>query len=92
MDFAKKNRGKLASMKREAFSSFIFFVYKAPLFFTLRIRIWVVAYFEPKKNFKKNLKSSLLPWAAQTAQTEEFMFQNVAYSPTVYKSGSTIKS
>ena len=25
---------------------------------------------------------SLLPWAAQTAQTEEFMFQNVAYRPT----------
>ena len=28
-----------------------------------------------------------LPWAAQTAQTEEFMFQNVAYRPTVYKTG-----
>ena len=26
---------------------------------------------------------SLLPWAAQMAQTEEFMFQNVAYTPTV---------
>ena len=24
------------------------------------------------------------PWAAQTAQTEEFMFQAVAYRPTVY--------
>ena len=24
----------------------------------------------------------LLPWAAQTTQTEEFMFQNVAYRPT----------
>ena len=31
---------------------------------------------------------SLLPWAAQTAQTEEFMFQNVAYRPTVYKTGT----
>ena len=33
---------------------------------------------------------SLLPWAAQTAQTvqtEEFMFQNVAYRPIVYKTG-----
>ena len=28
---------------------------------------------------------SLLSWAAQTAQTEEFVFQNVAYWPTVYK-------
>jgi hypothetical protein len=27
------------------------------------------------------------PWAAQTAQTEEFMFQNVAYRPVVYKTG-----
>ena len=30
---------------------------------------------------------SLTAWAAQTAQTEEFMFQNVAYRPTVYKTG-----
>ena len=30
---------------------------------------------------------SLLPWAAQTAQTEEFMFQIVAYRPTVYRTG-----
>ena len=34
-----------------------------------------------------NFFSSLLPWAAQTAQTEEFMFQNVAYRPTVYRTG-----
>ena len=26
---------------------------------------------------------SLLPWAAQTAQTEAFMFQNVAYKPAI---------
>ena len=31
---------------------------------------------------------SLLPWAAQTAQTEEFILQNVAYRPTVYKTGA----
>ena len=31
---------------------------------------------------------SLLPWAAQMAQTEEFMFQNVAYRPTVYRTGA----
>ena len=30
---------------------------------------------------------SFLPWAAQLAQTEEIMFQNVAYRPTVYKTG-----
>ena len=30
---------------------------------------------------------SLLPWAAQMAQTEEFMFQIVAYRPTVYRTG-----
>ena len=27
----------------------------------------------------------LLFWAAQTGQIEEFMFQNVAFRPTVYK-------
>ena len=34
------------------------------------------------KSCSENIKStffSLLPWAAQMAQTEEFMFQNVAY-------------
>ena len=31
--------------------------------------------------------SSLLPWASQTAKTEEIMFQNVAYRPTVYRIG-----
>ena len=30
---------------------------------------------------------SLLSWAAQTVQTEEFMFQNVAYWSTVNKTG-----
>ena len=30
----------------------------------------------------------LLPWAAQMAQTEEFMFQNAAYRPTVYRTGT----
>ena len=42
---------------------------------------------------KTNLKSRLEilsffhSWPAQTAQTEEFMFQNVAYRPTLYKAG-----
>ena len=30
------------------------------------------------------------PWAAQTTQREEFIFQNVAYKPTVYKTGSWV--
>ena len=29
----------------------------------------------------------LTVWAAQTAQTDEFMFQNAAYRPTVYRTG-----
>ena len=35
----------------------------------------------PQKVAQKNSNPFffLLPWAAQTAQTEEFMFQNVAY-------------
>ena len=53
-------------------------------------------YFCPQKFEKSTLKScseilrffsSLLSWAAQTAETEEFLSQNVAYTPTVYKTG-----
>ena len=43
------------------------------------------------RSCSEKLKStffSLLPWAAQMAQTEEFMFQIVAYRPTVYRTGS----
>ena len=37
---------------------------------------------------KYSIFLALLPWAAQTApKTGEFMFQNVAYRPTVYKTG-----
>ena len=39
------------------------------------------------KSCSEKLKSTiffLTAWAAQMAQTEEFMFQNVAYRPTVY--------
>jgi hypothetical protein len=38
-----------------------------------------------KKN--SNWFFPLLPWAVQTAPTEEYMFQNVAYRPNVYKTG-----
>ena len=30
---------------------------------------------------------TLIAWAAQTAQTEGFMFQNVAFKPTVCRTG-----
>ena len=42
------------------------------------------------KSCSENLKSTffpLLPRAAQMAQKEEFMFENVAYRPTVYRTG-----
>ena len=58
----------------------------------------IKSFFCPQKVEKTTLKSCseklkstffpLLPWAAQTAQTEEFKFQNVAYRPTVYKTGA----
>ena len=49
-----------------------------------------------KKNNWPTIKSSekdtffllTAAWAAQTAQTEEFMFQIVAYRPTVYRTGT----
>ena len=100
-------------------------VYKAPLYFTLRLKIAAVAYsklflfyflknerlikilvwtlqdlrnnncpqkVEKKNHPQKSLRNtqcffSLLPWAAQTAKEEKFMFQNVSYRPTVYKTG-----
>ena len=34
----------------------------------------------------------LTAWAAKTAQTEEFIFQNVAYRPTVYRTGIWVNS
>ena len=49
----------------------------------------------PTKSWKKpsscKLKSNfffLTDWVAQTAQTEGFMLQNVAYRPTVYRTGA----
>ena len=57
-------------------------------------------FFLPTKSWKKTLKSCteklkstffcLTAWAAKTAQTEEFMFQNVAYRPTVYRTGAKL--
>ena len=35
----------------------------------------------------QKLTKNLLPWAAQIAQTEELVFQNMACRPTVYKTG-----
>ena len=53
-------------------------------------------FFAHKKLKKTTLKSCseilnfFPPIAARTDQTEEFMFQNVAYRPNVYKTGSDI--
>ena len=43
----------------------------------------------PTKSLKTTFEScsEILTWAAKTAQKEEFMFQNVAYRPTVYETG-----
>ena len=40
---------------------------------------------------KPQSKVALLPWAAQTAQTEKFMFQMVDYRPTIYRAGMLSK-
>ena len=43
------------------------------------------------KSCSEKLKSTFFPLtasSAQMAQTEEFMFQNVAYRPTVYRTGT----
>ena len=53
------------------------------------VLIWLAAYFEPKKNLKKNRKWIDYKWAAKMAKTEEFMFQNLAYRPTVYTHSQT---
>ena len=47
----------------------------------------------PSKVAQKNSDPlfSLTAWAAQTAQTEEFMFQNVAFRPTVYRTGDIMQ-
>ena len=52
----------------------------------------LLIFFLPTKSWKNHpqkllRKTQIQPWAAQTAQTEEFMFQNVAYRPTVYRTG-----
>ena len=46
----------------------------------------------PQKVEKQPLKvaQKYSPWAAKTAQKEEFMFQNVAYRPTVLKTGVSV--
>ena len=47
----------------------------------------------PSKVAQKNSNPLffLTTLTAQTAQTEEFIFQNVAYRPTVYRTGVTAK-
>ena len=45
----------------------------------------------PQKLLRKPQIQSfyLTAWAAQTTQREEFMFQNVAFRPTVYRTGDS---
>ena len=51
---------------------------------------WKVEKYHSKvgKQYSKVIFFVLLPWTVQAAQTEEFMIQNVAYRPTVYKTGT----
>jgi len=42
---------------------------------------------KPPSKVAQKYSKKISPIAAQTAQTEEFMFQNVAYRPTVYRTG-----
>ena len=63
----------------------IFFIRKIKLFFAHK-----KLKKPPSKVAQKNsnpLFFPLLPAQAQMAQTEEFMFQNMAYRPTVYRTG-----
>ena len=49
--------------------------------------------FPPLLNLSTRLSTAALPGqTTKTALTEEFMFQNVAYRPTVYRTGSNISS
>ena len=42
---------------------------------------------KPPSKVAQKYPKQFSPITAKTAQTEEFMFQNVAYIPTVYKTG-----
>ena len=44
------------------------------------------------KSYSEKLKTLFFhtAWAAQKDQTEELVFQNVAYRPTVYKKGTSL--
>ena len=49
--------------------------------------------FPPLLNLSTTLFTAALPGqTTKTALTEEFMFQNVAYRPTVYRTGGTINN
>ena len=42
---------------------------------------------KPPSKVAQKYSNCFSPWAAKTAPKKEFMFQNVAYRPTVYKTG-----
>ena len=49
--------------------------------------------FPPLLNLSTRLSTAALPGqTTKTALTEEFMFQNVAYRPTVYRTGEKTRS
>ena len=49
--------------------------------------------FPPLLNLSTRLSTAALPGqTTKTALTEEFMFQNVAYRPTVYRTGAETKA
>ena len=91
--------GSLFKIHNFFFFTFFFFTFILyNLVRTLQYVLNFFFFFAHKKLKKTSLKSCseklkytffpLLPWAAQTTQTEEFMFQSVAYRPTVYRTGA----
>ena len=45
---------------------------------------------KPPSKVAQKYSKFFSPIAAKTAQTEEFMFQNVSYRPTLYRTGTKV--
>ena len=83
---------------KKVYKSFLMQLFSA----VARIFLLIFLFFSPQKVKKKHPKKlhrntqiylfSLTAWASQTAKTKGFMFQNVAYKPTVYRTGTWILS
>ena len=63
-------------------------IFKKKISFFLPIKSWKPLSKVAQKN--SNPLFFLTAWAAQTAKTEEFMFQNVANRPIVYRTGTLV--